>query len=309
MNYSFRFWAIFHIIIFLLVALDLLIFRKSPQKPSLWRAGLWSGVWIFFALSFNFWIYTQKGYEPALQFFTCYVIEKSLSADNLFVFCLIFSSLKISSKYHHKVLYWGVFGALVMRITLILLGVSAIKRFDWLYFVLGGFLSLAALRLGWSCFKKQSTISIPLYGFIEKHLPKPLNDTENGRFFVLRGRKFSITHLFVALIMIEVADVVFALDSLPAVLGITTDTFIVYTSNVFAILGLRSLYFVIQHFQQRSSVFTLALSLILLFVGGKMLASKWWHIDILTSLFIIIGIFSGAYMLSLFCSRRQNLGS
>ena len=208
----------------------------------------------------------QKGYEPALQFFTCYIIEKSLSIDNLFVFCLIFTSLKIPNQYHHKVLYWGVFGALIMRISLILLGVSAIKRFDWLYLVLGGFLSLAAIRLGLSCLKKQNGVSIPLYAFIQRHLPKPVGGIKNDHFFVVHRKKLFITHLFVALVMIEVADIVFALDSLPAVLGITTETFIVYTSNVFAILGLRSLYFVIQHFQKKSSIFTIALSLILLFV-------------------------------------------
>ena len=275
MEYPLSFWVIFHIVIFLLVALDLLVFRKGPKAAKLSRLLLWVAAWVFLAVLFTGFLYISRGYETALQFFSCYVIEKSLSIDNLFVFCLIFSSMKIPEKFHHKVLYWGVVGAAIMRITFILLGVEALKRFEWLYIVFGAFLVFASVRLALSSWKKDKEESIPFYHGILKLFPRPVEDFDKGRFFVVRKNKLSITSIFVALCMIEVADVIFALDSLPAVLGITTDVFIVYTSNIFAILGLRSLYFVLQRIHVSSKPFQKILAAVLFLIGVKMLISKW----------------------------------
>jgi tellurite resistance protein TerC len=255
--------------------LDLFIFRKDPKGAKLSRLLLWVAAWVFLAVLFTGFLYVSCGYEKALQFFSCYVIEKSLSIDNLFVFCLIFSSMKIPEKFHHKVLYWGVIGAAIMRITFILLGVEALKRFEWLYIVFGAFLVFASVRLALSSWKKDKEESIPFYHGILKLFPRPVEDLEKGRFFVVRKNKLSITSIFVALCMIEVADVIFAHDSLPAVLGITTDVFIVYTSNIFAILGLRSLYFVLQRIHVSSKPFQKILAAVLFLIGVKMLISKW----------------------------------
>lgn len=289
MDYSWGFWIGFHVIIFSLLYLDLTLFRKGRKKESLQTAVGWSLFWIGLSLAFNLFIYFSAGSKEALLFFTGYVIEKSLSIDNIFVFLLIFSSLKIHKDFQHKILYWGILGALVFRLCLILLGVAALEKYSWMYYVLGAFLCLTAVRFAFDSGEKKGIEGNPIYKLATRFLPIT-SDHGNGNFFLRRKGKLFVTGSLIALLLIETADIVFALDSIPAILAITTSPFIVYTSNIFAILGLRSLYFVLAHYQEKMRFFSFGLAGILFFVGLKMVFSTWVHISVGVSLAVISSV-------------------
>jgi tellurite resistance protein TerC len=292
------FWIGFHGLILLLLGIDLGVLGQKEKKLSFKKACFHSCFWIFFALIFNLFVYFQFGSEKGLEFFTGYLIEKSLSVDNLFLFLIIFSQFRISEMGQRKVLFWGILGAIVLRLSLILAGISLIEHFHWMFYVFGGIL----LASGVNIFFKQKPEAISDNCFVrvfKKFFPVIENEGEE-RFFVRHRGKWKATMLFVTLLMVESTDIVVALDSVPAVFAVTTDPFIVYTSNVFAILGLRSLHFVFSASLKKWRYIQQGLALILAFVGIKMLTAKWILISIPVSLGVIGVILAATIVASSF---------
>lgn len=282
-------WIGFHLLILLLVVLDLGIFQKRPHEIKMREALVWSGVWIALSLLFNLFIYFEMGGTAALQFFTGYIVEKSLSVDNLFVFLVIFSYFRIPKIDQHKILYYGILGALVMRILFILAGSALLQRFHWMIYVFGAFLCITAIRLFAQREEEIRPMENLLVNFCKRFF-RVKADYVGRNFFVRERGKLFLTPLFLTLIVIETTDLIFATDSIPAIFAITSDPFLVYTSNVFAILGLRSLYFVLADFMSRFYYLKIGLSAILLFTGLKMLFSSLFHIPIEWALLVIVVI-------------------
>jgi len=271
MNMTF-FWIGFHVLIFIMLALDLGVFHRKSHAVEIKESLIWSGIWITLALLFNLGIYFLMGQARALEFLTGYLIEKSLSVDNIFVFVLIFSYFKIDQKYQHKILFWGIIGALIMRIALILLGVELMHRFHWIIYVFGAILIITGIKMAFQKDKQIHPEKNPVLRALKRFMPiTPIYSGD--KFFVKLDGKRMATTLFAVLIIVETTDLVFALDSIPAILAITNNTFIVYTSNVMAILGLRALYFALAGIVQKFRYLHYGLSAILIFVGIKMTLS------------------------------------
>jgi tellurite resistance protein TerC len=273
-----------------MLALDLGVFNKRDHKVPVKEALLYSGLWITLALLFDVFVYFEFGKTKALEFITGYVIEYSLSVDNIFVFILIFTYFAVPSIYQHKVLFWGIIGALVMRGIFIFAGVALINRFHWIIIIFGGFLVFTGIKM---LFQKEQEVhpeKNPVVKFFRKFLPVT-NEAHGSKLFIRQNHKTYATPLFLVLLVIESSDLIFAVDSIPAILAVSKDTFIVYTSNIFAILGLRSLYFAVSGIMGYFRYLKIGLSFILTYVGLKMLAA-FIHIEIpiLLSLSIIIGI-------------------
>jgi len=290
MGISIYFLIGFHIFIFLMLALDLGVFHKHTHKVPVKEAVIWSIVWISLAMTFNLFVFLEFGKTKALEFLTGYVIEYSLSVDNIFVFILIFSYFAVKDQYQHKILFWGIIGALVMRGIFIFAGVALITRFHWIVIIFGGFLVFTGIRM---LFQKETEIDPeknPIVRFFKRFLP--VTDTlHGGKLFVRQNRKLYATPLFLVLLIIETSDLIFAVDSIPAILAISHDRFIVYTSNIFAIMGLRSLYFAIAGIMGYFRFLKIGLAFVLTFVGLKMLAAYFkFEIPIVLSLLIIITI-------------------
>jgi tellurite resistance protein TerC len=283
------FWIGFNAIILVMLALDLGVFNRKLHKVPVKEAVIWTAVWIILAMIFMGIIYIDMGRTKALEFLTGYVIEYSLSVDNIFVFILIFSYFAVNEKYQHKVLFWGILGALIMRGIFIFAGVALINRFHWIIYIFGGFLIFTGIRMLLSGDEKIDPEKNPVVRFFRKFLP--VTESDHGdRFFVRKGMKIYATPLFLVLLVIETSDLIFAVDSIPAILAITTDRFIVFTSNIFAILGLRSLYFAISGVMEFFRFLKVGLAFILSFVGLKMCLSGLIEIPIVISLLVIIGI-------------------
>lgn len=304
MNYGMSFWIGFHIFIFFVLYLDLVFLSKKKSTETIRSAILWSGFWIALALLFNLFIYFTSNAEDALLFFTGYVIEKSLSIDNIFVFLLIFSSLHIDIEHQRKILYWGILGALIFRMGLIFIGVSVLTQYHFMYYLFGAFLAITGIRLFFDAKPSPGIASNPVYILCRKFLPISTDPTDRG-FFVRKEGRYFVTAAFLALILIETADIVFALDSIPAILAVTTNSFIVYTSNVFAILGLRSLYFVLAHYQERLCYFGYGLGAILVFIGAKMCLAPFYEVGVRATLLVISIILSITVVSSLYYSRKK----
>lgn len=279
MTHSLSWWVGFNILIFILIAIDLGLLHKKSHVISVKEALIWSAGWIFISLTFNVGIYFWFGYDSALQFLTGYLIEKSLSVDNIFVFAILFSYFKVPPEHQHKVLMWGILGALVMRGALIAIGTALITNFHWIIFILGAFLVYTGIKMA-----VQKEISVhpeknPIVNLVKKFIP--ISDDYDGDKFVttVNGKK-TFTPLLVVLLVVEVTDLMFAVDSIPAIFAITTDAFIVYTSNVFAILGLRALYFALSGVLDMFHYLKYGLGMVLSFVGTKMLISEFYIIPI-----------------------------
>ncbi len=304
MGVSVFFWIGFHILIFIMLALDLGVFNKRAHKVPVKEALTWSGVWITIALLFNLFIYFEFGRTKALEFLTGYVIEYSLSVDNIFVFILIFTFFAIPDKYQHKILFWGIIGALVMRGIFIFTGVALINRFHWIVIIFGGFLVFTGIKMLIQKETKVDPEKNPVVRFFRKFLPVT-DELQGGRLFVRQNHRSFATPLFIVLLVIESSDLIFAVDSIPAVLAISQDTFIVYTSNIFAILGLRSLYFAVSGIMGYFRFLKFGLALVLTFVGCKMLASYLdFKIPILLSLTVIIGILLISVLASVIIKKK-----
>ena len=267
------------------------------------KAIFWSSFWILLALTFDAFLYWNRGSRVGLEFLTAYVIEKSLSIDNIFVFMLIFSSSKISVKAQHKILFWGFFGALVMRAVFIFVGVELLERFHWITYVFGFILIIAAVRTLPKRNKSIKTEQNITLKYLRKFIPIA-KDYNGENFFVRQNGKLFATQLFAVLLVVEFTDLIFATDSIPAVLAVTPDPLIVFTSNILAILGLRSLYFVLGGALVKYSYLHYGIAAILAFVGLKMLATNFYTVSTIASLIFIVGAIS----LSLLLSKRPSSG-
>jgi tellurite resistance protein TerC len=308
MGTSIFFWIGFHVFIFVMLALDLGVFHKHTHIIPVKEAIIWSCVWITLALLFDLFIYLDKdfGHIKALEFLTGYLIEYSLSVDNIFVFILIFSYFAVNEQYQHKILFWGILGALIMRGLFIFTGVSLINRFHWVIIIFGGFLVFTGIRM----LIQKDTIVDPENNAIVKFFRRFLPVTESlhgDKLIITQNRKLYATPLFLVLLIIESSDLIFAVDSIPAVLAISKSTFIVYTSNIFAILGLRSLYFAITGIIGYFRFLKVGLAFVLTFVGLKMLASfSHFEIPIAISLAIIVSILLISILASVFIKRGED---
>lgn len=292
-------WIVFSLVILVLIGLDLYLHRK-PRNISLKEALTWSGIWISLSLLFNVYVYYTRGIDDALSFFTGYLIEKSLSVDNLFVFLLIFTYFKTPSSSLHKVLFYGVLGALILRAIFIGLGLALIHYFVWMIYLFGLFLIYTGVKLAFSHSKNVQPEKSLAVRLAKKIFPFT-DDYKDDRFF---WRKKG-TPLLLVLIAIETTDVIFALDSIPAILAITHDPYIVYTSNIFAILGLRSLYFVLAHLWGFFHLLHYGLALILVFIGIKMTLSDIYHISVGISLAVVFLILVISILLSLLFPQKK----
>jgi tellurite resistance protein TerC len=300
------FWIAFFVFIGSMLALDLFVFHRKPGAITLRKAALTAGFWISLGLGFGIVVLAWLGPEKAVEYYSGYLIEESLSVDNVFVFSLVFTAFAIPNHLQYRVLFWGVIGALVMRLVMILIGAALIERFEWILLVFGAFLVLTGFRM-WRSTQREvepDPANNPIVKLARRRLP--FTDRLDGQRFwtTLDGRRVA-TPLLLALIVVEVSDLVFAVDSIPAVFAVTTDPFIVYTSNAFAILGLRSLYFFLADLKDRFRYLTHGLSIVLVFVGAKLLASPWIHLPAWTSLVIIAGVLGGSVVVSLAHARRD----
>jgi len=292
-------WLGFHLLVFLMLALDLGVFNRDSHAPTMREATLWSLVWIALSLLFNGVIWRYMGGLKAAEFLTGYLLEKSLSVDNLFVFVLLFTAFKVQPKNQHRILYWGVLGALIMRAVMILAGTALLNRFTWMIFVFGGFLVYTGVKM---MFFKEDEPADPRNGAIARTFKKFIPYDPDGGYAKLLhrvgGRTFD-TPMIMVLVIVEVTDLIFAVDSIPAVLAVTRDPFIVYTSNIFAILGLRSLYFLLAKMVDKFHHLKLGLAIILTFVGLKMCLAHFVAIPIVISLLVIAVVLAGCIVTSL----------
>ena len=281
------FWIVFHLLIFTFLALDLGVFHRKAHTISVKEAGITSLIWISLALAFNAGIFYFMGQQKGLEFLTGYLIEYSLSVDNIFVFVLVFGAFAVPREYQHRVLFWGILTALILRGSLIALGAALITEFQWILLIFGAFLVFAGVRMLRSENEEIDLENNRVLKLIRRFLP--LSEKYHGqKFFVLEQGKRMATPLLMVLLLVEVTDVMFALDSIPAIFAITQDPFIVYTSNVFAILGLRSLYFLLAGFIGQFVFLRYGLAVVLSFVGLKLLLAEIYHIPTLLSLSVIL---------------------
>src|SRR5260221_6478160 len=279
-------WIGFNVFVLAMLALDLGVFHRKAHAVSIKEASIWSVVWITLAMAFNAGVYFFSGPEPALQFFTGYLIEKSLSVDNIFVFGLLFTYFKVPAAYQHRVLFWGVLGALILRGILIVLGTSLLDTFHWIIYLFGAFLIFTGVRM---IFHKEEEVHPernPVLKLVRRIVPVT-EGYERDRFIVRRAGKVLVTPLLLVLLVIETTDLIFALDSIPAIFAVTQDPFLVYTSNIFAILGLRSLYFVFAGALSKFYYLKPGLAVVLSFVGVKMVLADIYAIPTLLSLAVI----------------------
>jgi tellurite resistance protein TerC len=291
-------WVLFNLFILLALALDLGVFHRRAHKLSLREAAFWSVVWITLALAFGYFVWHWHGAQRGLEYITGYVIEKALSVDNLFVFLVIFRAFQVDPAVQHRVLEWGILGALVMRGIMIAAGAALISRFHWILPAFGVFLIYTGAHMLWTHGKQFRYEQNPLFRFARSHL-RVTQEYHGTKFFIRQAGQLFATPLLLVLIVIEISDVTFAVDSIPAVFGITRDPFIVYTSNVFAILGLRALYFLLADLLQYLRYLAYGLALVLIFIGVKMTVEPWLHIPVLASLAVVGGILLAATIFSL----------
>lgn len=297
------FWILFNLFVIAMLALDLGVFHRGGHVVKVREAMLWSVAWISMAAIFSVVVFFWHGRTPALEFVTGYVIELSLSIDNLFVFLLIFRFFKVSPEHQHRVLFWGIIGALVMRAVFILVGVRLISRFAWITYIFGALLVYSGIKL---FFQKEAEIhpeQNPVLKLVRKFIPVT-KDYEGGKFFVRRPGLYA-TPLFIVLMVVETTDVAFAVDSIPAVLAITLNAFIVYTSNVFAIMGLRSMYFALAGLMEMFRYLHYGLSLVLSFIGVKMLIHHYYVIPTHWALAGVAGILAISVLASLIHPARK----
>src|ERR1035438_2903582 len=276
-------WAAFYFFILLAVCADLRFIHHKPHRSTVREAALSSLAWIAVSILFGIGVHSYLGAPASLEYFTGYLIEKALSVDNLFLFLVIFRAFAVDARVQQRLLQWGIFGALLMRGLMILAGAALIERFSWVLYLLGAFLVYVGIRMLFAKKERIHPEQNAIFRFANKHL-RVTREYQGEHYFVRRAGQLFATPLFVVLLVIEITDITLAVDSIPAVFGITRDPFIVYTSNVFAILGLRAIYFLLASALDRMRYLTVGLSFVLVFIGGKMAAEPWLHIPIEVSL-------------------------
>jgi tellurite resistance protein TerC len=299
-------WLAFNIFVVVMLALDLGVFHRKAHVIEIKESLVWTALWIALALLFNLGIYFWRGPETALEFLTGYLIERSLSIDNIFVFLLIFSYFRVSSLYQHKVLFWGILGAMIMRVIFIFAGVALIQKFHWIIYIFGAFLILTGIKMAWQRDKQIHPERNPVLRVFRRLMPVS-DDYEDGKFFVKRAGHYLATPLFIVLLVVETTDVIFAADSIPAILAITLDPFIVYTSNVFAILGLRALYFTLAGIMRLCLSIHYGLSVILVFVGFKMLLTDIYKIPVGIALGVVAGVLTISVIVCMIRPRKEEI--
>ena len=297
-------WGGFTLFVLAMMALDLGVFHRKAHTVGFKEALTWTGVWVTLALLFNAGVWHFAGPQKALEFFTGYLIEYSLSVDNVFIFALIFSYFAVPPQWQHKVLFWGILGALIMRVIMIFAGVALISRFHWILYLFGAFLILTGLKM---IFKKNEEVHPehnPIVRWFRRLVPVA-NEHHEDKLVVRVNGRLMATPLMVVLVCVEVTDVIFAVDSIPAIFAVTLDPFIIYTSNVFAIMGLRSLYFVLGGMMGMFHYLKLGLGGVLSFIGVKMLLGHTeWKIETLPALGVVAAILSASIVASLVHARR-----
>lgn len=315
---SATFWIGFLILVLFLLSLDMFVFHKKGERVKVKKALWLSLFWISLALMFNVGIYFVFGKESAIEFFTAYLIEESLSIDNLFVFIIIFATFKIDLRYQHDVLFWGILGAIIFRAIFIFAGVALIERFGWIMYIFGAFLAFTGLKMAIDLVREKEGKQIEkvdisknkIIRFFMKIIPTT-DDISEVKFFKKIDGKLVATPFFIALLVIEMTDIIFAVDSIPAVLSVSTNTFIVYTSNIFAILGLRSFYFALRGIMDIFYYLKYTLSIILIFIGAKMILNHHseivgsdFHISNATSLIVIASLLAISIVASILRSKH-----
>ena len=272
-------WAGFLLVVTILLALDLGVFNRTPHVVKLSEALGWVVVWVSLALAFNGYVYYSRGPEAATEFFAGYLLEQSLSVDNIFVIILILRYFKVAPQYHHKVLFWGIIGAVVMRGVMIGVGAALIHAFDWIFYVFGAFLIFTGIKMTFSS-EEAADMENNTAVKLSRRFLRITNEYHQDQFSVMKDGVRYFTPLFVVLLTIELTDLIFAVDSIPAIFAITDDTFIVFTSNIFAVMGLRSMFFAVSGVMNLFHYLKYGLSLILSFIGVKMFISNWYHIPV-----------------------------
>lgn len=297
-------WLAFNVFVLITIVLDLRVFHRKAHKISVREAAIASFGWIGVSVLFGLAVLYYYGEQPALEYFTGYLIEKALSVDNLFLFLVIFRAFAVDERFQHRLLEWGVIGALVMRGIMIALGAELIQHFSWVMYLLGAFLIYAGLHMVLAKKTEVHPEKNRIFQFARKHL-RVTHKYEGEHFFVRNAGKLFATPLFLVLLVVEITDLTLAIDSIPAIFGITRDPFIVYTSNVFAIMGLRALYFLLAGVLDRLRYLDAGLALVLMFIGGKMIGERWVHIPVSVSLGVVGGILLIALLASLLIPAKK----
>jgi TerC family integral membrane protein len=298
-------WLVFNFFVVAAITLDLKVFHKRPHKIGAREASMWSLLWVSLSVLFGLGVLYSSGHQPALEFFTGYLIEKALSVDNLFLFLVIFRAFAVDERIQHRILEWGILGALVMRGAMIAAGTALIARFSWVMYIFGAFLVYAGLHMLFAKKKEIHPEQNFLFRFASRHL-RVTRGYHGEHFFVREEGTLFATPLFLVLLVVEITDVTLAIDSIPAIFGITRDPFIVYTSNVFALLGLRAMYFLLANILGRLHYLTAGLSGVLIFIGGKMIVERWVHIPVHISLGVVGGMLLVALLASMLTRPAQD---
>ncbi len=298
----------FLVVVVFLLMIDLGVFHRRAHTVRPREAMIWSCVWVLLSIGFGIWIHFRLGVQPGLEFFAGYLIEKALSVDNIFVFIMIFSYFKVPSRLHHKVLFWGILGALVMRAALSLSGAALIRRFEWILYLFGAFLIYTGYKMLREGETEVDPEKNPVVRKFQKVVPM-VADYGSGKFFLRQAGKLVATPLTLVVLTVETTDLMFATDSIPAIFGVTTDPFIVYTSNVCAILGLRAMYFLLAAVVDRFAYLSTGISIVLIFIGAKMLLMDFYNMPIGLSLAIVAVILSAAVVISLLRPPKTPSGS
>jgi tellurite resistance protein TerC len=299
-------WILFFLLILFLLCLDLFVFNRKKEAVPLKKALLLTGFWISLAIIFGIFVYLNMGADSAMEYYAAYVIEETLSVDNMFVFLLIFQAFAIPDEYQHEALFYGIIGAMAFRLAFIFAGAELLHRFDFMMYFFGALLILVAIKT----MVKKDAIKDPNENFIIRFAAKHMRTTdcmEDGRIFVRKNGLLYVTPIFLAILALEFTDIVFAIDSVPAVLAVTSDPFIAYTSNIFAILGLRSLYFALKGVISKFSYFKYGIGVILIFVGVKMMISGLYHVPVLLSLIFILAVLTITIVASLAINRHRRI--
>ncbi len=299
-------WVSFGVFVLVMLTLDLRVFNRRAHEIKIKEALLWTAFWVALALLFGLGIYLWRGRSDGLEFLTCYLIEESLSVDNLFVFLLIFAYFAVPPMYQHKVLYWGIIGAIIMRLTFIVAGIELLNKFDWVFYIFGAFIIVTAIRMAFQKTEKVEPEKNPVLRLFRRFV-RVTDNYEDGKFLVKKAGLYLATPLLIVVLVIETTDIVFALDSIPAVLVITLNPFIVYTSNIFAILGLRSLYFALAGVMRLFHYLRYGLIVVLIFVGAKMLVADFYKIPTEIALGVVAGVLLIAVIASIIWPRKEKI--
>ena len=301
-SYSFLWWGGFLALIAFLLSLDLFVFHRKAHEVRTREAVIFASFWVLVACAFGIFVWFEQGAVKALEYYTGYVIELSLSVDNLFVIALIFTTFGVPKLYQHRVLFWGIIGALVMRGVMIVLGATLVHRFEWILYVFGGFLVITAVKMLVAGDQEPDPGQNRVLKLFRRFVPST-TEYDKAHFLTHHDGRVVATPLLAALVVVEAMDLVFAVDSIPAVFAVTTDPFIVFTSNIFAILGLRTFYFLLANILDRFVHLKIGLAVILAFVGSKMLIAGWYKVPIYVSLAVILGVLLTSILTSVISTR------